>query len=535
MVDTVRLARKYSEHALFGILLILWEAFILVILSVWAKYPEGEDAIEDGGLWYDTRDVSIMIFFGFGYLMTFLRRYGFSAISYSFMIAGMVCQWSIVCELFWEEIRFDHSFDNRRNVGVEQFLNGLFCSGAVLISYGAILGKINPTQMLVMAFFEPFFFWLNYYVSFLTLKALDIGGGIFIHEFGAYFGLAMTLFVTSKRTKGHSDNVSCYSSDIFSLAGTLFLYIMWPSFNAVTAEPGEQQVRALTNTFLSLCGAVISSSIVSRWISHGKFEVVHLQNSTLAGGVVMGTAANLNISVAAAIACGLVAGAVSVLGYRFLTPLLSQRLGMQDICGVHNLHGIPGVLGAILSVFATAGLGQHEPERSEFPHGAQQAGYQTAAIAITFGIAVAGGLLSGAIIWLIDLWSPVPRDDLFNDRGYWQLPSDYEWVVDREDSDDETEMDAMEEGGEKKRRESDKTFLRPQGSRLAEEKKAKADSKKGNMPPPKYNRTGSLIDVASAAGYADHDRRPPTVKRRGADNATSAGVGDAASSSSSEE
>eukprot|EP01087_Luapelamoeba_hula_P005737 TRINITY_DN1579_c0_g1_i1.p1 TRINITY_DN1579_c0_g1~~TRINITY_DN1579_c0_g1_i1.p1 ORF type:complete len:332 (+),score=43.44 TRINITY_DN1579_c0_g1_i1:209-1204(+) len=329
MTDALSLTRKYSEHAVFGILLLLWETFILVILSVWATYPEGEGALEDAALWYQARDVSVMIFFGFGFLMTFLRRYGFSAICYSFIIAAIVCQWSIVLELFFEELHYGASFDNRREIGVEKVLNGLFCSGAVLISYGAVLGKINPTQIVVMAFLEPFFFWLNFYVSFLTLEALDIGGGIFIHEFGAYFGMAMTLFATSKRTKGHPDNVSSYSSDIFSLAGTIFLFVMWPSFNAVVAGAGTPQVRALVNTFVSLCGAVISTAILSRWLSGGKFEIVHLQNSTLAGGVMMGTAADLNISVPAAIASGMVAGAVSVLGFRFLTPFLSNRLGMQ--------------------------------------------------------------------------------------------------------------------------------------------------------------------------------------------------------------
>ena len=62
-------------------------------------------------------------------------------------------------------------------------------------------------------------------------------------------------------------------------------------------------------------------------------------NST--GGVIMGTAGDLELYPAVAVGCGIIAGVVSVLGYHFLTPALNNYLWMQDICGVHNLHGIP--------------------------------------------------------------------------------------------------------------------------------------------------------------------------------------------------
>jgi hypothetical protein len=60
--------------------------------------------------------------------------------------------------------------------------------------------------------------------------------------FGAYFGLSVCFFLTSKKTHGHPDNTSCYSSDLFSFAGTLFLWLLWPSFNAVIAAPGRPRV-----------------------------------------------------------------------------------------------------------------------------------------------------------------------------------------------------------------------------------------------------------------------------------------------------
>ncbi len=45
-------------------------------------------------------------------------------------------------------------------------------------------------------------------------------------------------------------------------AGTIFLFIMWPSFNGVLCSDSGR-MRAITNTFLSLCGSVIVTFIVS--------------------------------------------------------------------------------------------------------------------------------------------------------------------------------------------------------------------------------------------------------------------------------
>lgn len=66
-----------------------------------------------------------------------------------------------------------------------------------MISYGAILGKVTPSQMLILGFVEPIFYWLNIYIVINLLECVDVGGGMVIHTFGAYFGLAVTWFLTS--------------------------------------------------------------------------------------------------------------------------------------------------------------------------------------------------------------------------------------------------------------------------------------------------------------------------------------------------
>ena len=81
---------------------------------------------------------------------------------------------------------------------------------------------------------------------------------------------------------------------------------------------------------------------------------MHIQNSTLAGGVAVGTVANMAIRPYAAMLIGSIAGIISVLGYQYLTPFLKNKLRLHDTCGVHNLHGLPGVLSGITGSIVAA-------------------------------------------------------------------------------------------------------------------------------------------------------------------------------------
>lgn len=78
-----------------------------------------------------------------------------------------------------------------------------------------------------------------------------------------------------------------------SIEGTVFLWLFWPSFNGAALE-GDDQQRAIINTLLSISGSCVIAFATSALISKdNKFNMVHVQNSTLAGGVAIGTAAGI--------------------------------------------------------------------------------------------------------------------------------------------------------------------------------------------------------------------------------------------------
>jgi len=106
---------------------------------------------------------------------------------------------------------------------------------------------------------------------------------------------------------------------------------------------------------------------------------------------------------------------------------------------------MPGILGAILSIFATLQLSKQDS--SQFPHGEGQAGIQTAALGITLGLALLGGLVTGIIVWLLKWVHNLFPEEFFNDRTFWDIPSDYEKVVREEEEEELKDIKKAEASG----------------------------------------------------------------------------------------
>ena len=299
-------------------------------------------------------DVHVMIFVGFGFLMTFLRKYGHSSVGLNFLVAAFVLQWYLLCGGFFEQAFASaeelHGADrfHKIKLSLGSLLLADFAAAAVLITFGALLGKVTPLQLLLVAFVEIVVFSVNENILY-QLGIMDVGGSIVVHLFGAYFGLATSWVLSSSTAFDNADNSSVYHSDLFAMVGTTFLWVYWPSFVASPAGPLDQE-RAIVATSLSLAASCVAAFVLSMWLRGGRFSMVDVQNATLAGGVAIGTAANLHVCTpATAVVIGTLGGALSVIGYTKVQPFLEAKLSLHDTCGVNNLHGMPAILAAIAS------------------------------------------------------------------------------------------------------------------------------------------------------------------------------------------
>ncbi|XP_042659520.1 ammonium transporter Rh type A isoform X2 [Tyto alba] len=354
-----------------------------------------------------------MIFVGFGFLMTFLKKYGFSSVGINMLVAAFGLQWGTLMQGFW------HMEGGKIHVNIKSMINADFSTATALISFGAVLGKTSPLQMLIMTLLEITIFACNEHLVTKILQAMDVGASMTIHAFGAYFGLAVTLILYRPGLKNkHENEESTYNSDIFAMIGTLFLWLFWPSFNSAIASDETFQVKAIVNTYYSLAACTIITFALSSLVDQrGKFSMVLIQNATLAGGVAVGTCADMSIHPFAAMCIGGIAGIISVLGFHFLTPLLSSKLNIQDTCGVHNLHGLPGILGGIAGIVVTAIKEEARQGVISTP------GMQAAALGSTIGIALAGGALTGGILKLPFL-GQASDQNCFDDSVYWEVPEE---------------------------------------------------------------------------------------------------------------
>ncbi|KAL1021549.1 hypothetical protein UPYG_G00014680 [Umbra pygmaea] len=437
------------------LLLALYAAYVTYEDDANAKLQNNDTNPMDNTLYQNYpffADIQVMIFLGFGCLLAFFRLYGFSGMVFNFLTATFAIQWAILVQGY-----FQFNIDGKIHLGVINLINAEFACAVVLISFGAVLGKTSPVQLLVMALLEVPVFAVTEWAVLKYLRINDAGGSILIHIFACYFGLGVTFVLYRPGLNdGHAKENTSYHSDILSVMGTLFLWVFWPSFNSALTLKGDDQHRAVLHTFIGLSSSTLTAFALSAMLNkNGKITMADIQNVTLAGGVTVGASVDMMITPAVAYALGVIGCAACMLGYKYLSPFLAHRFRIQDQCGIHNLHGLTGLISCIAGICAilTASEEVYGPSMYEiFSHRApmegdprllelqqlipglkpglgrsasEQALYQLAAVISTIVVAALGGLLTGCVLKLPYFASP--SDDLcFDDELFFNVPPDYD-------------------------------------------------------------------------------------------------------------
>ena len=163
------------------------------------------------------------------------------------LITAVCVELSILADGFFGQI-YDGKGMHAITISMTSLIDGNFAAAALLISFGALIGKAGPLQLLVLAILETIAYNANKQLLLNgAIGIADIGGTVIIHNFGAYFGLGAAYVFGVPAKKDLDDATTSTVSDLLSMIGTVFLWLYWPSFVAGEAEP-SQMLTARINT-----------------------------------------------------------------------------------------------------------------------------------------------------------------------------------------------------------------------------------------------------------------------------------------------
>jgi Amt family ammonium transporter len=188
--------------------------------------------------------------------------------------------------------------------------------------------------------------------GFLWAKgALDFAGGTVVHINAGIAGL-VGAFMIGKRL-GYGRESMAPHSLAFTMIGASLLWVGWFGFNVGSnLEANGVAALAFVNTFVATAAATVAWSF-AEWMSKGKPSMLGAASGAVAGLVAITPACGY-VGPMGAIVIGLLAGVVCLWGVNGLKRLI----GADDSLDVFGVHGVGGILGALLTgVFASPSLG----------------------------------------------------------------------------------------------------------------------------------------------------------------------------------
>lgn len=172
--------------------------------------------------------------------------------------------------------------------------------------------------------------------------ALDFAGGTVVHINAAIAGL-VGAYMIGKRIGYGKEAMSPHSLPL-TMIGAALLWVGWFGFNAGSAlEAGNSAALAFINTLAATAAALVSWTF-TEWMLKGKPSLLGAASGAVAGLVVITPAAG-NVGVMGAIIMGLVGGAICLWG----VVGLKKMLGADDSLDVFGVHGVGGIVGALLT------------------------------------------------------------------------------------------------------------------------------------------------------------------------------------------
>lgn len=214
---------------------------------------------------------------------------------------------------------------------------------------GAFAGRMKFSAMLVfmilwsLCVYSPICHWVWAEGGFFfDMGALDYAGGTVVHINAGISGLVACL-VLGKRLGYGREPMSPHNLT-FAMLGAAILWIGWFGFNGGSGlAANERAVMAILVTQIAAAAAGISWMLVE-WILRGRPSLLGMISGAV-GGLVVITPASGFVGPVAALVMGLIGGVACFWGAVFL----KRMAGWDDSLDAFGVHGVGGIVGAILT------------------------------------------------------------------------------------------------------------------------------------------------------------------------------------------
>ena len=217
------------------------------------------------------------------------------------------------------------------------------------MKFSAMLWFIGIWSLVVYA---PVAHWVWASDGWLFSKGmLDYAGGTVVHINAGIAGLIAAI-VLGKRI-GYGKEPMAPHNLVLTLAGASMLWVGWFGFNAGSAVAADGRAgMAMAVTQVATAAAALAW-MFAEWLGKGRPSVLGIASGAVAGLVAI-TPASGFVTPSGALVIGLVAGIVCFWG----ATSLKKMLGYDDSLDAFGVHGVGGIVGAILTgVFAAEAVG----------------------------------------------------------------------------------------------------------------------------------------------------------------------------------
>ena len=223
--------------------------------------------------------------------------------------------------------------------------------------------------------------------------AIDFAGGTVVHISAGVSGLVAAIYLGARR--GYPSDDMSPSNLVMTMIGAGLLWVGWFGFNAGSSiTSGLSTAQALTATQVAAAAGALGW-IVIEGIHQGKATALGFVSGILAGLVAITPAAGV-VQPAGALVLGFAASGVC-----YYAIILKNKLGYDDTLDAFGIHGVGGIVGAVLLTFFIRSSWMEEATAAAGGSWSmlQQLGVQVVAVLIAI---VYAGLVTLILLWVLN-------------------------------------------------------------------------------------------------------------------------------------